>query len=176
MPSRVSAGLLMYRYRDESLQVFLAHPGGPFFRRKDAGHWTIPKGEQNPGEPLLETAIREFGEEVGLKPGGHFIELGCIRQKGGKTVYAWAFEGDVDETKPIRSNHVEIEWPPGSGRKRRWPEIVQARFYGLTEARDRLKIAQHPLLDRLQESLRLNALKEPTGKSALRCEPVSLAT
>ena len=154
MPSRVSAGLLMYRHRDENVQVFLAHPGGPFFRRKDDGHWTIPKGEQNPGEPLLETAMREFGEEVGLKPGGHFIELGCIRQKGGKTVYAWAFEGDWDESWPLRSSTFKMEWPPESGQTQAFPEVDRAKFFSLDAARHKLKETQWPLVERLLEALK----------------------
>ena len=166
----------MYRRSRGRIEVFIARPGGPWFPHRERDVWTIPKGEVEPGEEKLAAAIREFKEEVGLPALPPYTELGWIRQKGGKTIFAWAFEGDVDDTKPIRSNHVEIEWPPGSGRKRRWPEIVQARFYGLTEARDRLKIAQHPLLDRLQEHLRLNAVKEPTGKSVFCSEPVSLAT
>src|SRR5262252_9507033 len=99
---RVSAGLLMFRRRDSELEVFIAHPGGPWFPHRDHDVWTIPKGELEPGEELLAAAIREFQEEVGLGAAGPFFELGSIRQKGGKTVYAWAFEGDWDEGRPLK--------------------------------------------------------------------------
>ena len=153
MAAKVSAGLLMYRYRDGAVQVFLAHPGGPYFRHKNDGHWTIPKGVQHPGEPLLETAIREFGEEVGLKPSGHFIELASIRQKGGKTVYAWAFEGDWDASWQLRSTEFELEWPPDSGQKRMFPEVDRASFFNLDEARLKMKESQWPLVERLLGAL-----------------------
>src|SRR4051812_18475776 len=107
---RVSAGLVMYRRREGQWQFFLAHPGGPFFARKDDGYWTIPKGEADHGEVMLETAKREFEEETGIKPLGPFIELGTIQQKGGKWVHARAFEGDHEG--PIRCNSCSIEWPP----------------------------------------------------------------
>src|SRR5271157_1357781 len=109
MPPKISAGLLMYRFNDGILQVFLAHPGGPLFRNKDDGHWTIPKGEASGGESLLNAAIREFEEETAIKPSGNYLELGFIRQKGGKIVHAWAYEGDYDESQPIRSNTFEME-------------------------------------------------------------------
>lgn len=151
--ARVSAGLLMYRILDGSLQVFIAHPGGPWFPNRDHDVWTIPKGELEEGEDLLAAAIREFEEEVGIKPSGPYIELGCIRQKGGKTVHAWAFAGDYDDSLPIRSNHVQIEWPPGSGNWADWPEIDRAAFFSIRDARERLKVTQHPLLDRLLAAL-----------------------
>src|SRR5436190_21607642 len=110
-----SAGLLMYRLRDGKLEVFLVHPGGPFFAKKDAGVWTIPKGAANEGEDLLECAKREFREETGFDPGlGPFVPLGTVKQKGGKTVHAWAAQGDCDPAK-LRSNTVEVQWPPKSG-------------------------------------------------------------
>lgn len=143
----------MYRLRDDGPEIFLAHPGGPYFRRKDDGHWTIPKGEQHPGEPLLETAIREFGEEVGLKPSGHFIELGSIRQKGGKTVYAWAFEGDWDDSWSVQSSGFKMEWPPKSGQMQTYPEVDRAQFYPLQVARRKMKETQWPLVERLLECL-----------------------
>jgi predicted NUDIX family NTP pyrophosphohydrolase len=115
--------------------------------------WTIPKGELEQGEDLLAAAVREFEEEVGIKPHGPYAELGSIRQKGGKTVHAWAFAGDHDESQPIRSNRVQIEWPPGSGVWADWPEIDRAGFFSIPAARERLKISQHPLLDRLVQSL-----------------------
>src|SRR5512134_2209911 len=106
MLPRTSAGLLMFRFRDGALQVFLAHPGGPLFRNKDDGHWTIPKGEPD-DEPLMKAAIREFQEETGITPQGEFLELGAIRQKGGKIVHAWAFECDHDDSRPVCSNTFE---------------------------------------------------------------------
>src|SRR5471030_2159819 len=111
--SRISAGLLMYRFRSGSLQVLLAHPGGPFFKNKDDGAWTVPKGEVEEGEDLLATAKREFAEETGIAPNGPFIELTPIRQKGGKIVHAWGFEGDCDP-KAVVSNLFKMEWPPKS--------------------------------------------------------------
>jgi predicted NUDIX family NTP pyrophosphohydrolase len=150
MRSRISAGLLMYRYRDGQLQVFLAHPGGPLFRNKDDGYWSLPKGEPDSAdEALLETALREFEEETGICPAGPFTELGSIIQKGGKTVYAWAFEGEWDDTEPIRCNTFAMEWPPRSGRMQSFPEIDRGRFFGLEEARLKVREDQWPLVQRL---------------------------
>ncbi len=151
--TRVSAGLLMFRLRAGRLEVFLAHPGGPFFAHRDEGHWTIPKGEFEPGEELLATAIREFQEETGLAASGPFLPLGSIRQKGGKTVHAWAFAGDWDESQPIRSNTFELEFPLGSGKYVRFPEIDRAGFFSVAEARRKLKDRQLPFLERLQSTL-----------------------
>ena len=152
---RVSAGLLMFRHRDGELEVFLAHPGGPIFARKDEGHWTIPKGEIEPEEDFLPTAIREFAEETGIviNPRSAFIELGCIQQKGGKWVHAWAVENQWDEKQPIRSNLFEMEWPPRSGRRQKFPEVDRAGFFPLAEARRKLKDRQQPFLDRLEAAL-----------------------
>jgi predicted NUDIX family NTP pyrophosphohydrolase len=161
MPPRMSAGLLMYRKKGGELQVFLAHPGGPLYRKKDQGYWTIPKGEPPENEPLLETAIREFEEETGLRPCGSFIELGSIRQKGGKIVYAWAFEGDHDPLQPIRSNTFEMEWPPRSGRIQSFPEVDRAQFFSLAEAKEKLKEAQWPLVEELA------AILEKRGRIAI---------
>ncbi len=146
---RMSAGLLMFRFKDGVLQIFLAHPGGPLFQRKDEGHWTIPKGEPPEDEALLDAAIREFQEETGIVPHGEFLALGSIRQKGGKVVHAWAFEGDCDESQPIRSNTFEMQWPPGSGQIQSFPEVDQARFFALLEAKKKLKDTQWPLVERL---------------------------
>ncbi|MDB6036438.1 MAG: MutT-like protein [Verrucomicrobiales bacterium] len=150
---RISAGLLMYRVRDNRLEVFLAHPGGPYFRFKDEGHWTIPKGEIDKGEELLETAIREFLEEVGLEPHGPYIEIGSITQKGGKIVHAWAFEGDRDESTPHVCNTFKMEWPPQSGRMQEFPEIDRVGFFRIPDARVKLKETQWDFLDRLAEHL-----------------------
>lgn len=147
---RLSAGLLMYRWRAGQLEVFLARPGGPWFPHRDHDIWTIPKGEVESGEELLGAAMREFQEEVGLVPQPPFLPLGSIRQRGGKTIHAWAFAGDWDESEPLQTSLVEIEWPAGSGRWAVWPEIDRAGFFGLTEARSRMKLAQHPFLDRLR--------------------------
>lgn len=144
----------MYRFKGEELEIFLAHPGGPLYSKKDEGYWTIPKGEPPDGEPLQETAIREFEEETGIKPCGPYLELGSIVQKGGKVVYGWAFEGDHDVAQPIRSNLFEMEWPPRSGRIQNFPEIDRAQFFTLPEAKEKLKNAQWPLVDRLVSRLK----------------------
>jgi len=145
----------MYRVREGQPEVFLAHPGGPFFKNKDDGHWSIPKGEVEPGEDLLAAAIREFKEETGVGPSdGDFIELGSIKQKGGKIVHAWAIAGDWDQSQPLRSNTFELEWPPGSGKMQSVPEIDCVGFFSIPEARRKLKESQHPFLDRLQSALK----------------------
>ena len=146
---RLSAGLLMYRIQDGKLQVLLAHPGGPLFKHKDEGAWTIPKGEIEPGEDLLEAAKREFEEEIGVTPTGPFIALTPITQKGGKIVHAWAFKGDC-EARAIVSNTFSIEWPPRSGRLMDFPEIDRAEFYDLAVASRKIKAAQAALIDELQ--------------------------
>jgi predicted NUDIX family NTP pyrophosphohydrolase len=152
--SRVSAGILLYRRRPAGLEVLLAHPGGPLFARKDAGHWTIPKGEVEPGEELLAVARREFEEETGHPPpDGATIELGSIVQKGGKVVHAWAIEGDLDPANAL-SNTFELSWPPGTGLRQLFPEIDRVEWFDLNEARRRVKETQIPLIDRLEASLR----------------------
>jgi predicted NUDIX family NTP pyrophosphohydrolase len=143
----------MYRLTNGTLQVFLAHPGGPLYERKDDGHWSIPKGEPPEGEALLDAAKREFEEETGLKPHGPFVELGSIRQKGGKIVHAWAFEGDCDDSQPICSNLFEMEWPPRSGRNQSFPEVDRAQFFPLPEAKQKLRDSQWPLVERLAATL-----------------------
>lgn len=147
----------MYRFRDAQLQIFLAHPGGPVFRHKDNGHWTIPKGEIQADEELLETAKREFQEEVGIEPRGEFLPLGWIRQKGGKVVHGWAFRGEWDESHRHVCNTFAMEWPPGSGRLQKFPEVDRVGFFNLREAREKLKDTQHPFLDRLLAVLGLPA-------------------
>ena len=143
----------MYRLREGRIEVFLAHPGGPIFARRDSGHWTIPKGEVEKGENLLETAIREFQEEVSVVPSGDYIELGWIQQKGGKIVYAWGFKGDHDDSQPIQSNSMKLEWPPSSGVTIEFPEVDRAQFFSLPEARRKIKETQTPFLDRLEKAL-----------------------
>jgi predicted NUDIX family NTP pyrophosphohydrolase len=145
---RISAGLLMYRLRNDQLQVFLAHPGGPLFARKDEGAWTIPKGEVEPGEDLLETAQREFEEETGMVAKGSFMPLKPVKQKGGKIVHAWAFEGDCEGMAV--SNMFTMEWPPGSGRKAEFPEIDRAEFFDVATAKRKIKAAQQALIEELE--------------------------
>ncbi len=146
---RVSAGLLMFRIRDGGLQVLLVHPGGPFWARKDLGAWTIPKGELAPGEDALDAARREFEEETGFRPEGRFRPLGNVKQRSGKIVHAWAFEGDCDPAA-LRSNTIRVAGPPGSGGWRTFPEVDRGEFFGLQEARRRIKPAQVALLDTLE--------------------------
>jgi predicted NUDIX family NTP pyrophosphohydrolase len=151
--SRVSAGLLMFRRSDGELEVLLVHPGGPFFAKKDEGGWTIPKGEAAPDEDLLTRAQIEFDEELGIRPHGNWIELGSIKQKGGKIVHAWAFEGDLPDSFELKSNTFEIEWPPRSGKLKQFPEIDRAEFFAKEVARRKINPAQIILLDRLRERL-----------------------
>jgi predicted NUDIX family NTP pyrophosphohydrolase len=150
---RISAGLLMYRVKDGAIQVLLAHPGGPLFRKKDDGAWTIPKGEPDPGEELLLAAQREFEEETGVKPHSPFIALKPIQQKGGKIVHAWAFKGDCDP-KAIKSNLFTMEWPPKSGKQAQFPEIDRAEFFDLDTARIKIKERQDALIDELEGILK----------------------
>ena len=153
--SRVSAGLLMFRRKDDEIEVLLAHPGGPFFVRKDDGVWTIPKGEAAPGEDLLTRAQIEFEEEVGFRPQNvqPWIELGWIQQKGGKIVHAWAFEGEWVEGTVNRCNTFKLEWPPSSGKICEFKEIDKVGFFTLEEARSKLKETQWPLVERLVQEL-----------------------
>lgn len=147
---RLSAGLLMYRVEDGKLQVLLVHPGGPFFKSKDNGVWTIPKGEIEPSEDLLEAAKREFEEETGITPTGPFISLRPIKQKGRKLVHAWAFKGDCD-TAALVSNTFRLEWPPRSGRWQEFPEIDRAGFFDVATALQKIKAAQISLVEECQQ-------------------------
>jgi predicted NUDIX family NTP pyrophosphohydrolase len=150
----------MYRFKDGSVQIFLAHPGGPLYQKKDDGYWTIPKGEPPADEALMDTAVREFEEETGIRPRGPYIELGTITQKGGKVVHGWAFEGDHDASRPIRSNLFEMQWPPRSGRVQRFPEVDRAQFFSLPEGKRKLKSAQWPLVERLIASLQISDTRD----------------
>lgn len=150
MAKKISAGLLMFRIVEGQLEAFLVHPGGPYFKKKDVGAWTIPKGEIEEGESMLDTAKREFQEETGIQPIGKFISIDSVTQKGGKTVHAWAFEGDWDESKPLKSNDFEIEWPPRSGKKQKFPEIDRAEFFSLDIAKQKINTAQIEFLDKLE--------------------------
>lgn len=143
----------MYRWRQSVLEVLLVHPGGPLWKKKDAGAWSLPKGEVEPGEDLLETARREFSEETGFSSAAPFLPLGSIEQKSGKIVHAWGFAGDC-EPATLKSNSFELEWPPRSGTSRRFPEIDRAEFFDLARARNKLNPAQLPLLDALERAAR----------------------
>jgi len=149
---RNSAGILVYRFEKNVLKVFLVHPGGPFWKNKDAGAWTIPKGEFAEDESPLEAAVREVKEETGHVISGNFSELGSIRQKNGKRVFAWAIEGDLDANN-ITSNHFEIEWPPKSGKKASFPEVDRAAWFSLADAKEKILPSQWPLLDELRSLL-----------------------
>ena len=151
---RVSAGLLMYRVRDGGLQVLLVHPGGPFFKNKDDGAWSIPKGEVEPGDDPLETAKREFAEETGTTPAGPFTPLTPVKQKGGKVVHAWACAGDLDPGA-IVSNTFMLEWPPRSGRQAEFPEVDRAEFFDPAAARRKINPAQAALIEELERILNL---------------------
>jgi predicted NUDIX family NTP pyrophosphohydrolase len=156
--SKRSAGLLMYRRRKGEIEVLLIHPGGPLWARKDQGAWTIPKGEYEADEDPLTAARREFYEETGFIASGDFIELGSVRQKSGKVVTAWAFEGDCDPSKLV-SNTCEIEWPPRSGRQMEIPEVDRGNWYSLAEARQYIREEQCKLLETLVERLAVSTLE-----------------
>jgi predicted NUDIX family NTP pyrophosphohydrolase len=159
MATRVSAGILLYRLTDAGLESLLAHPGGPFFATRDEGCWSIPKGEPDGDEPLIDVARREFTEETGHPiPDAPLLEIGSIVQKGGKVVHAWAIEGDLDPARS-RSNLFEMEWPPRSGRMATFPEIDRVAWFDPVEARRRVKATQIPLLERLEAAL---AERRPT--------------
>jgi predicted NUDIX family NTP pyrophosphohydrolase len=149
---KVSAGLLMYRIRNGELEFLLAHPGGPFWKNKDTGVWTIPKGEIQNNEDLLSAAKREFEEEIGMKPESDFLPLNPVRQKNGKIVHAWAFMGDCDPSG-IKSNTFQLEWPPKSGRFQSCPEVDRAAFFLLDEAKLKINPAQIPLLEETARSI-----------------------
>lgn len=159
MLARTSAGLLLYRVGNGQLEVLLAHPGGPFFARKDLGHWTVPKGEIEGDEQFLATAIREFQEEIGLaiSPESRFIDLGSIQQKGGKIVHAWGVEYTCEDPIVCKSNSFKMEWPIGSGKWREFPEIDRAQFFTIPEATRKIKDTQIPFLERLQAALKPSA-------------------
>jgi predicted NUDIX family NTP pyrophosphohydrolase len=145
-----SAGILLFRCKDNELEVMLVHPGGPFWARKDEGAWSIPKGILDENEDPLHAAKREFNEETGLEADGDFIELGEVKQPSGKIVHAWALEKDLDVTE-IKSNSFTIEWPKNSGIMREYPEIDRAAWFSLDEAIKKILKGQIALLDRLEE-------------------------
>ena len=154
-----SAGLLMFRRADESAEVLLVHPGGPFWARKDDGAWSIPKGLFEDGEDALAAAQREFEEETGLSPEGAFIELGEFKQPSGKRISAWAFEGAFDLAS-FKSNLFTMEWPPKSGRLREFPEADRAGWFGPREALIKITKGQRPIIEALFEKLGLLLSKD----------------
>ncbi len=146
----MSAGLLLYRWRGEKVEVLLVHPGGPFWARRDEAAWSLPKGEHEPVDDPLAAALREFEEELGVPPPEtEWIDLGAVVQKGGKTVHAWAGQGDLDVSQ-IRSTTFTVQWPPRSGRFQTFPEVDRAEWFGPAEARRKLLESQLPFLERLE--------------------------
>jgi predicted NUDIX family NTP pyrophosphohydrolase len=148
----VSAGLLLYRLVGGALEVFLAHPGGPFWRDRDLGAWTIPKGVLEDGEDPLAAAQREFAEETSVAPVGPFLSLGSVRQKAGKVVHAWAWEGDADPAR-VASNSMRSEWPRNSGRFITFPEVDRCEWFDPATARLKMNPAQAAFIDRLEAAL-----------------------
>jgi len=151
VPKSASAGLLLYRRSPRGLEVFLVHPGGPFWAKKDLGAWSIPKGELEPDEDPLAAARREFEEETGCRISGEFRPLAPQKQRSGKTVYAWAVEGDCDPAA-IKSNTVSIEWPPHSGRRQVFPEVDRAAWFPLDEAKQRILPGQLGFIESLERA------------------------
>jgi predicted NUDIX family NTP pyrophosphohydrolase len=149
--TKVSAGLLLYRKKGNVLEVFLVHPGGPFFASKDSGAWSIPKGELDEGEDALAAAKREFEEETGFKAEGEFLQLAPATQKSGKIVQAWALAGDCDPAK-VKSNTFMLEWPPRSGRQQEFPEVDRAGWFGMSQARQKINPAQIRFLEELERA------------------------
>lgn len=163
MPKANSAGLLLYRNnRRGAPEVLLVHPGGPFWARQDDGAWSIPKGEFEAGADALEAARREFLEETGSRIDGAFVALTPLRQPGGKLVYAWAVEGDLDTTS-IRSNTFSIEWPPRSGRQQEFPEIDRAAWFDIAAARQKILPGQRGFLDELDTRLSRSCAGQPAA-------------
>jgi predicted NUDIX family NTP pyrophosphohydrolase len=148
--ARTSAGLLVYRRKNQTLEVFLVHPGGPFWKNKDEGAWSIPKGEFEPPENPLDAALREFEEETGFSVKGEFIPLTPVKQPGGKKVYAWAISGDF-EASDLKSNTFSLIWPPGSGNKKEFPEIDRAEWFDLKIAREKILKGQLPMLEEFEK-------------------------
>ena len=149
---RVSAGILLYRKRGDLLEVFLVHPGGPFWARKDQGAWSIAKGQYDPGEDALEAARREFREETGQEVNGPFLPLPKVKQAGGKTVTAWAARGEFDPAL-LRSDSFSLEWPPGSGVQQSFPEVDRGAWFDLPQARRKILTGQLPLLEALAAAI-----------------------
>ena len=153
MPMKQSAGILLFRKINSQLEVLLVHPGGPFWKNKDEGAWTIPKGEFTSEEPALYAAKREFKEETGTDCDGAFIQLPPIKLKSGKTIYVWALEKDFD-TASLKSNVFDIEWPPKSGKQQPFPEIDKAAWFTPAQAKEKINAGQAPLIDELLQLLK----------------------
>lgn len=151
--AKQSAGILLYRIKNNDLQVFLVHPGGPFWKNKDTGAWSVPKGEFSDDEDALVAARREFREETGTAINGNFIKLNPVKQKSGKIIYAWAAEGDIDQNS-IVSNTFPLEWPPKSGKIMEVPEIDKANWFDTDTAKEKINDAQAALIDQLAEILK----------------------
>jgi predicted NUDIX family NTP pyrophosphohydrolase len=156
MPKKTSAGILLYRLSSEVLEVFLVHPGGPFWAKKDAGAWSIPKGEFEEGADPMETAKREFHEETGSRISGAFIELTPLKQPGGKLIHGWAVNGDIDASS-IKSNTFSMEWPPHSGMQQEFPEIDRGEWFAVPRALEKLLPGQHGFIDELGKILSSSA-------------------
>ena len=154
--AKKSAGILMYRRARDAVEVFLVHPGGPFWAKKDLGSWSIPKGEYDDNENALAAATREFREETGFEIAGQLMSLATVKQPGGKVVSVWAVEGNCDP-EALRSTSFAIEWPPKSGRRAEFPEVDRAGWFTLSEARAKLTSGQVPLVDALDELLKTEA-------------------
>lgn len=152
MPQKISSGLLMYKIKDGKLMFFLAHPGGPFWGKKDEGVWTIPKGEVNEGEQLLDAAVREFTEETGIVPEGPFLPLEHVRQKSGKIVHAWAFQGDWNGLL-VKTSFFSMEWPPRSGQIKKFPEVDRIDFFTSEIAKKKILESQRDFITRLESIL-----------------------
>jgi predicted NUDIX family NTP pyrophosphohydrolase len=164
MAKKESAGLLMYRLRNSTLEVFLVHPGGPYWAKKDLGAWSIPKGEFEAGEDRLDAAKREFQEETGFLPEGNFIALNPIKQPGGKLVHAWMVKGDCD-AKAIVSNRFSMEWPPRSGKRQEFPEVDRAEWFTIDAAKKKILKGQVGFLEELTHKIE-NGLADVTGQPA----------
>lgn len=152
MTKKQSAGLLLYRKNKTTLEVFLVHPGGPLWKNKDEGSWSIPKGEFDENEEPLQAAIREFLEETGIPVSGEFMELSPIQQKSGKKVFAWALEKNIDSAN-IVSNHFEMEWPPRSGKFQEFPEVDKGAWFTINEAKKKINVMQAALIKELQKKM-----------------------
>jgi predicted NUDIX family NTP pyrophosphohydrolase len=148
-----SAGILLYRIKDSHIELFLVHPGGPFWQKKDLGAWTIPKGEFTTAEDALAAAKREFQEETGLALAGDFVKLSPVKQKAGKLIHAWAAEGDIDASA-ISSNSFSLEWPPKSGKWKEFPEVDKAQWFDVNTAKEKINPAQASFIDELLQKLR----------------------
>ncbi len=159
-PAKIAAGMILFRRTSASVEVLLVHPGGPFWANKDLGVWSIPKGQPEDGEELLDAARRELTEETGARAEGDLVSLSSVKQPGGKTVHAWAVEGDFDLAQ-LKSSTFSMEWPRGSGRKQTYPEVDRAEWFSLPDARRRLLPGQVPLLDRLERLLETLATRDP---------------